>query len=419
MSSPPPRPVELRPRPTDALLAVALFACSFPGSLITFPGQEPAVPWWPGVVLAAVACAALVPRRTRPRRSVLVTLGCAVAASTLGYLLTVLLLAPLMLALYSLAAATDRRTANTFTLVSVALLVGTGLLAGPPGEPLVLKLVGPAAWLLLPTSLGTANRLRAAYLDAVQARAEHAERTREEEARRRVAEERMRIARDLHDVVAHHLVLANLQAGAVARQLPARPDDAARLTAELAGTTAAALRELKSTVGLLRRTDENDRDENDRDEDDRDEDDRDEPVEPTPGIAHLPELAASFRGAGLEVTVSTEGEPRPLTTGADLTAYRIVQEALTNVTKHADVGTADVRLVYAGDRLAVTVTDGGGKRPAAVGHGYVHGYGLIGMRERARSAGGRVRTGYRPGGGFEVVTELPLKDGRTSESHPA
>ncbi|MFI7499255.1 sensor histidine kinase [Streptomyces sp. NPDC049687] len=402
MSSQPPG----LPRPADAVLGAVLFACSFPGSVVTFPGQELGVPWWPGVVLGGIACAALIPRRTHPRRAVLATLVCAVAASALGYLLTVLLLAPLMLALYSLAATTDRRTANTYAFTGIALLVGTGLIAGPPGEPLVLKLLGPAAWLLLPTSLGTVNRLRAAYLDAVQARAEHAERTREEEARRRVTEERMRIARDLHDVVAHHLVLAHLQAGAVARQLPARPDEAARLTADLASTTASALRELRATVGLLRQADD---------------DTAGKPREPRPGLAQLPELAASFRGAGLEVTVSTEGEPRPLTAGADLTAYRIVQEALTNVTKHAAAGTARVRLVYADDRLALAITDDGGvppRRPRSAGSG---GYGLIGMRERARSAGGRVWTGHRPHGGFEVVTELPLpprEEHRNDEPHP-
>ncbi|MER5434641.1 sensor histidine kinase [Streptomyces sp. NPDC002588] len=411
-----PRPL---PRPADAVLAAALFACSFPGSVVTFPGQDLGVPWWPGVVLAGFACTALAWRRTHPRRTVLVTLGCAVVASALGYLLTVLLLAPLMLALYSLAAATDRRTANTFTVTGIALLVGTGLLAGPPGEPLVLKLLGPTAWLLLPTSLGTVNRLRTAYLDAVRTRAEHAERTREEEARRRVAEERMRIARDLHDVVAHHLVLAHLQAGAVARQLPARPEDAARLTADLAGTTASALRELKATVGLLRQADTAAADTDGTDGTDAD----DRPLGTTPGLAQLPELAASFRGAGLEVTLVTQGEPRPLTSGADLTAYRIVQEALTNVTKHAATCTAEVRLVYTGDRLALTIVDNGGpgtaKRPAAAPDG---GYGLLGMHERARSAGGLVRTGHRPQGGFEVVTELPLQagnTGRTNESHPA
>ncbi|WP_020132870.1 sensor histidine kinase [Streptomyces sp. 303MFCol5.2] len=399
------------PRSSDAVLAAALFACSFPGSVITFPGQDLSVPWWPGVVLAGASCAALIRRRDRPRGTVVVTLACAVAASALGYLLTVLLLAPLMAALYSLAASTDRRTANTFAFTGIALLVGVGLPSGPPGEPLVLKLLGPAAWLLLPTALGTVTRLRAACLDAVQARAEHAERTREEETRRRVTEERMRIARDLHDVVAHHLVLAGLQAGAVARHLPARPEEAARLTADLTGTTASALRELRSTVGLLRRAGTGE---------------ADEPTTPgeltrpagsTPGLAQLPRLAASFEGAGLEVTLHTEGEPAPITAGAELTAYRIVQEALTNVTKHAGACTAAIRLVYTDDRLTVTVTDDGGTRPrvpASAGGGY----GLIGMRERARSAGGRVRTGHRPGGGFEVVTELPLGTRKTNESHP-
>ncbi|MER6953668.1 sensor histidine kinase [Streptomyces sp. NPDC000618] len=404
MTARPPRP-HMAPRVPDAAVAVALFACSFPGSVITFPGQDLDVPWWPGVVLAAVSCAALVRRRDRPRGTVAVTFVCAVAASALGYLLTVLLLAPLMVALYSLAVATDRRTANTFALTCIAVLVGTGLFAGPVGEPLVLKLLGPTAWLLLPTSLGTVTRLRAAYLDAVQARAEDAERTREEEARRRVAEERMRIARDLHDVVAHHLVLAGLQAGAVARHLPARPEEAARLTADLTGTTASALRELKATVGLLRQA--------------GDAEQSATGTSPTPGIDQLPLLAASFKGAGLDVTLRTEGEPGPLTAGADLTAYRIVQEALTNVTKHAGARTAEVRIVYTGDRLAVTVTDDGSARPKSPSAAGSAGYGLMGMRERARSAGGRVRAGHRPGGGYEVVTELPLHTGQKNESHPA
>ncbi|MEU6141954.1 sensor histidine kinase [Streptomyces sp. NPDC047081] len=384
------RPPRTRPRPVDGLVAAALFTCSFPGSLVALPGQELGVSWWPGVLLGGVSCLALLWRRGRPRGTVLVTLCCATVASALGYLLTVLLLGPLMVALYSLAVGTDRRTANTFALAGIAVLVGTGLLSGPSGEPLVLKLLGPAAWLLLPTSLGTVTRLRAAYLDAVQARAEHAERTREEEARRRVTEERMRIARDLHDVVAHHLVLANLQAGAVARELPGRPAEAARIAGDLSGTTASALRELKSTVGLLRHSG-----------------DAEKPLEPTPGLARLPELAASFENAGLAVRVTTEGEPGPLSAGADLTAYRIVQEALTNVTKHAAAREAEVRLVYSDDTLAVTVANEGTGAPVAPAPPG-GGYGVLGMRERARSAGGRLYVGPLPRGGFEVVTELPL-----------
>jgi signal transduction histidine kinase len=412
-----------RPHAVDAGLAAALFACSVPGSLVTLPGHDPGVPWWPGVLLTGVACAALLWRRGLPRTTTAVAVVCATAVSALGYILTVLLLGPLMVALHSLAVRTDRRTANTFAGTGIALLVGAALIVGPGDEPLVLKLLGPAAWLLLPTSLGTVTRLRGAYLEAVQARAEHAERTREEEARRRVTEERMRIARDLHDVVAHHLVLANLQAGALTRMLPARPDEAGRIAAVLSGTTSAALRELKSTVGLLRhqvdppavvdskvpttRT-------TDREERMPPTPYTDKPPAPTPGLAQLPDLASSFRHAGLAVTLATDGDPRPLSAGAALTAYRIVQEALTNVTKHAVTGSAEVRLAYTHDRLIVRVVnaEGAGRPDSASPDG---GYGRIGMRERARSVGGHIRTGHLPQGGFEVVAELPVQSYRLEE----
>ncbi|MFF3378554.1 sensor histidine kinase [Streptomyces sp. NPDC002680] len=395
-----PAPVD-RPGRTDAAVAVAVFACSFPGSVFTLPGG-PELPWGPGALLTGVSCVALLWHRCLPRTTVVVTVLCATAMAGIGHVLSVLLLGPLMVALHSLALRTDRRTANLFTLGGIVLLVGTGLFVGPAGEPLILKLGGPAAWLLLPTSLGTVTRLRGAYLEAVQARAEHAERTREEEALRRVAEERMRIARDLHDVVAHHLVLANLQAGAVAGRLPDRPDEAARIVADLTGTTASALRELKATVGLLRQSDDRDR--------------PDLPTEPTPGLARLPELAASFEHAGLKVAVTVEGEPRPLSAGADVTAYRIAQEALTNVTKHAAARSAEVRLTYCSASVVLAVTDDGpGKRPGA-GAGTPPnspspsgGYGLIGMRERAHSVGGHFRAGPRREGGFGVVAELPLQ----------
>ncbi|KOU70679.1 histidine kinase [Streptomyces sp. MMG1533] len=403
-----------RPHAVDAGLAVALFACSLPGSLVTLPGHDPGVPWWPGVLLTGVACTALLWRRCRPRTTTAVTIVCATAVSALGYILTVLLLGPLMVALHSLAVRTDRKTANTFACTGIVLLVGAALIAGPGNEPLVLKLLGPAAWLLLPTSLGTVTRLRGAYLEAVQARAEHAERTREEEARRRVTEERMRIARDLHDVVAHHLVLANLQAGAVARMLPGRPDEAERIVTDLSGTTSSALRELKSTVGLLRHqvdptaraTDTGDRTAHPTD--------TDRPPTPTPGLAQLPDLASSFQHAGLAVTLATDGDPRPLSAGAALTAYRIVQEALTNVTKHAVTGSAEVRLAYTHDRLVVTVLNAdGARRSDSTSPG--GGYGLIGMRERAHSVGGRIHMGHRPQGGFEVVAELPVQPYRLEE----
>ncbi|MDQ1050224.1 sensor histidine kinase [Streptomyces sp. V4I2] len=444
-----------RPHAVDAGLAAALFACSLPGSLVTLPGHDPGIPWWPGVLLTGVACAALLWRRGRPRTTTAVTIVCATAVAALGYILTVLLLGPLMVALHSLAVRTDRRTANTFAGTGIALLVGASLLVGPGNEPLVLKLLGPTAWLLLPTSLGTVTRLRGAYLEAVQARAEHAERTREEEARRRVTEERMRIARDLHDVVAHHLVLANLQAGAVARMLPARPDEAERIVRDLSGTTSSALRELKSTVGLLRdqvdppisSTDAEDRAAHPADGQDgtthspgagdrtthspgagdrtaqpsgagdrtADPSDTGKPPAPTPGLAQLPDLASSFQHAGLTVSLATDGDPRPLSAGAALTAYRIVQEALTNVTKHAVTGSAEVRLAYTHDRLVVTVVNADAVRRSDSSSPGGGGYGLMGMRERAHSVGGRIRMGHRPQGGFEVVAELPVQPYRLEE----
>ncbi|MFC1437772.1 sensor histidine kinase [Streptacidiphilus sp. N1-10] len=395
-------------RSIDAALALLLFGLSFSGSTITFQGGASSVPWWPAVLLTGVSCAALLWRRDHPRTVVAVVTGCAVGVAALGYLLTVLLLGPVMVGLFALAFRTDRRTANTYTLVTIGLLVVTAMAAGPAAEPLVLKTIAPAAWLLLPTSLGTVARMRSEYLEAAQTRAEQAERTREELARHRVAEERMRIARELHDVVAHHLALANAQAGTAAHVVRNRPDQAQQMLAELSATTSSALRELKAAVGLLRQTD-----------------DPEAPLEPAPGLARLPDLVAALSAAGLDVTVTVAdgGPPRALSPGADLTAYRIVQEALTNVTKHAGTKEARVELAYSHEWLSIAVTDQGAgppaRRPSApAAPAPDSGFGLIGMRERAHSVGGRLRTGPRPDGGFQVLAELPLPSRAPKDPSP-
>ncbi|MEZ0070483.1 signal transduction histidine kinase [Streptacidiphilus sp. MAP12-20] len=379
-------------RAVDTAVAVLIFGVSALGVLIPVPGVDHPASWWWGMLLAGVASASVLWHRNHPRAVVAVTSGCMMGAAGLGLLLSPLLLAPLMLALYSLAARTDGRTTLAFSLGSVALVVLAAVFTGPAAEPGVLKIVGPEAWLLLPAALGRGTRLRVAYVGAVEARAEHAERTREEEARHRVAEERIRIARELHDVVAHHLALANAQAGTAAHLMRTNPDQAEKIVTELAGTTSAALRELKATVGLMRQAN-----------------DPDAPLDPAPGLAQLVDLAASFGTAGLTVTIATDGKPQPLSPGVDLTAYRIVQEALTNVTKHATTRAALVRLTYSRDRLSITVTndDDGTDTPPAT-RTRDGGYGLLGMRERATSIGGRLRAGRRPEGGFEVATELPL-----------
>jgi len=389
------RYVRAHPRAVDAALALLLLANSVPGSMLTDPNSSRPT-WWPAVLVTGVACAALMWRRSHPRTTLVLTTACAMTVAALGYLPTVLLIAPVMAAIYALAQRTDWRTTRVYVPAAIALLVATALIAGPRDRSVDLEAIGPAVWLLLPAALGVVSRLRRAYLESVQARAEHAERTREEEARHRVAEERMRIARELHDVVAHHLALANAQANAAAHLMRTQPEQTQKILDDLTGTTAAALRELKATVGLMRQAN-----------------DPDAPLEPAPGLAQLPDLTAAFNSAGLTVTVVTEGEPQPLSPGVDLTAFRIVQEALTNVTKHAGTKAALVRLAYTRDRLSITVTnDGGGTSPSAPA---APGYGVLGMRERALSVGGRLRAGRRPTGGFEVSTELPLHPHTTKE----
>jgi signal transduction histidine kinase len=398
----------------DAVLALLLFIAGIPGSMFGTPDLPQTNPWWPGVLLNGVGCVALAWRRSNPQAVTAVAAAVASATAALGYLPSPLMTGPLMVALFTLADRRGRKLANATALVITAVLTGAAV-AGRPHETFALTVTMPIAFLVLPLALGTTARTKRAYLEAVQARAEFAEQTREQEARHRVAEERMRIARELHDVVAHHLALANAQAGTAAHLARTRPEQAREILAELSKTTAAALRELKATVGVLRESD-----------------DPDAPLQPAPGLAQLPELTSSLASAGLKVVVSTEGTARPLSPGVDLTAFRIIQEALTNVSKHAVTDTAHVQLGYSHDRLTITVTDEestatagttatsgttatAGTAPSPVAGAAAAaktpggGLGLIGMRERAQSVGGYLQAGRRPEGGFEVTAELPLQ----------
>ncbi|GHH04782.1 sensor histidine kinase [Streptomyces lanatus] len=379
-----------RPFAVDLVLAAALMGCATLGGMLTLPGADPPDQDSTASVLMGVACLALLKHRSHPRAAVVVSGLCTATVIVLGYLLTPLLLAPVMAALYWLAALTDHVATRAYGITTVmAVVIASGISDSMDHLSLLLRTIGPFFWLLLPLAAGRMTRLRHAYLKAVQARAEHAERTREEEARLRVTEERMRIARELHDVVAHHLALANAQAGTAAHLALTSPEQTQKILTDLNGTTSAALRELKATLGLMRRNGDPDS----------------APLEPSPGLARLPELVSSCASAGVTVTVSTQGEPQPLSPGVDLTAFRIVQEALTNVTKHATTEAASVRLVYSGSRLLITVSNDG---PAARA-GSSGGFGVMGMRERAQSIGGELSAGPRPEGGFEVMTALPLR----------
>jgi signal transduction histidine kinase len=413
---------ERHPRVVDVAVVTALMGSAILGSSLTLPGVEPVDQDGPGSAVVGVSCLALLQYRKYPRITVVVTTLCTVIAVELGYLITPLLLAPVMAALYCLALLSDRKTTHVYGVTVTAVLTAGAVLSDSMHTfPLLLRTVGPFFWLLLPIAAGNMTRLRRAYLKAVQARAEHAERTREEEARLRVTEERMRIARELHDVVAHHLALANAQAGTAAHLALTDPRQTQKILTDLTGTTSSALRELKATLGLMRRNDGP----------------GSPSLEPSPGLDRLPDLVAACASAGVAVTVTTEGEPRSLSAGVDLTAFRIVQEALTNVTKHAAAETAHVRLSYAGSRLLITVTNDGpadtasgagsgwwsgdvpGSATAAPGVEQGGGFGVMGMRERAQSIGGELRAGPRPEGGFEVSTALPLQPFSSQSSYPS
>ncbi|WP_413758094.1 sensor histidine kinase [Streptomyces sp. MMBL 11-3] len=401
------------PHVIDVTLVGVLMGSAILGSSLTLPGVDPPDHDSAGSILMAVSCLALLKYRTYPRITVVVTAVCTVIAINLGYLVTPLLLAPVMAALYWLAVFSDPKTTRVFGgTVMLAVAAGSVLSDSLGQHSLLLRTIGPFFWLLLPIAAGNMTRLRRAYLKAVQARAEHAERTREEEARLRVTEERMRIARELHDVVAHHLALANAQAGTAAHLAVSNPEQSRKILTDLTGTTSSALRELKATLGLLRRSD----------------DPAAPSLEPSPGLDGLPGLVAACASAGVTVTVTTEGEPRPLSPGVDLTAFRIVQEALTNVTKHAAAEKAHVRLAYVASRLLITVTNDGPAAgpvprdpavPVGAEAGQNRGFGVMGMRERAQSIGGELSAGPRPEGGFQVTTALPLQPSVTGEEGPA
>ena len=241
---------------------------------------------------------------------------------------------------------------------------------------------------------GIAIANRQAYVKTVRVQAV---RQAELDAERRVDEERLRIARELHDVVAHTMATITVQAAAASQLLRDRPDEAAASLKAIRAASKDGLRELRAILDVLRSASGGSEETPD-------------PTQPTPGLARLDALADGVRAAGLPVTVVITGQPCDLPAITDLSAFRIIQEALTNAIRHAGPATAAVTVDYGADELRVEVTDTGrgltssGAPKAA----YVAGHGLRGMRERATAAGGTIDIGPLPGGGSRVAARLPL-----------
>ncbi|WP_143234612.1 sensor histidine kinase [Paractinoplanes atraurantiacus] len=292
-----------------------------------------------------------------------------------------------MVALYTVALSRPRRITIALAVFATVLLTAS-VVIWLPEHFLNLSSLLPLNCVVLSVAVGDAIRNRRALLAQLRDRAEQAERDREAEARRQVHDERIRIARDLHDVVAHHIALVNAQTGVALHLMEASPDRARQALAGIKETSRTALDELRATVGLLRQ-----------------EGDPDQELQPTPGFAEaeLDRLLETVRATGLEVELTRTGDPFPLSGPADLAAYRIVQEALTNARKHSTTPRVSLEIAYGETNLHLTVTNA-----AAASHrGAGTGHGLIGMRERARAAGGNLTAGLEDGDVFTVNARLP------------
>ncbi|MFF4395880.1 sensor histidine kinase [Streptomyces sp. NPDC001480] len=397
--------LQAHPLALDAALAAGVLICMVVGSFVT-PQDEKDVAWGVrspapfSLLLITIGAAALVFRRRAPKTVLAVTGTVSLIESVTGDPRAPVAMSAVV-ALYTVASTTDRATTWRAGLLTMTVLTGAAMLAGPlpwyAQENLAIF-----AWTGIGATAGDAVRSRRAVVQAIRERAERAERTREEEARRRVAEERLRIARDLHDVVAHHIALVNVQAGVAAHVMDKRPDQAKEALAHVREASRSALNELRATVGLLRQSG-----------------DPKAPTEPAPGLSGLEDLADTFRNAGLRVEVARTDQGTELPAAVDLAAYRIIQEALTNVQKHAGTDAkAEVSVVRVGPNIEVTVLDDGrpGENEPAPSGG---GHGLLGMRERVTALRGTLTTGPRYGGGFRVHAILPIKTGTAAPGDSA
>jgi signal transduction histidine kinase len=332
------------------------------------------------VVLTLLATLPIALRRRFPLLVFVVTLTAALA---MDILYSSFQFAGALVALYTVAAYVGRPG-------SIGIGVGAALAlplmsfdennAGP-AEIVATYAIFAAAWIL-----GDRIGARRGYLRELEERAVRHEREREEHARHAAAEEQARIARELHDIITHNVSVMTVQAAAARDVFETQPNRAREALGSIESTGRGALTELRRLLGGVQ--------------------DGDGSLAPLPGLARLDDLVAQVRSAGLTVELTVEGEPHELPAGVDLSAYRIVQEALTNTLKHAQASSVSVRVRYGSGVLEVEVVDDG-RGPAA--NGGERGHGIIGMRERAALFGGELRVGPAPGQGFSVHASIPLE----------
>jgi len=365
----------------DAALAAGLAAFAAVGTHFAAHGQHAYRQVDVGAYALAVAAAgALVWRRRYPVQVMGVVFAATLVYFALGYPGGPIWL-PLIIAYFTAAVRGHRLAAAITAAAGFAVFPWLDYLLRNARPPSPIFLGALVAWLLL--VLGAAEIVRGR-----RERAAETARIRQEEQLRQASEERLRIARELHDAIGHHLSLINVQSGVALHLGEELPEQARSSFSAIKQASKEALSELRSVLSVLRQEDEP------------------APRSPTSTIARLDDLVSQAAAAGLAVRTEIDGPPRPLPFSVDAAAYRIVQEALTNVTRHAGPATAMVRVCYAEQDLAVQVDDDGTGPPPGPPAG--NGRGIIGMRERAAALGGELQAGARPGGGFRVQARLPL-----------
>ncbi len=372
------RVVAERPLLVDFVLALVLAGAVFKAAL---PESTHRPTGW-DVLIAVVAFVAVLARRRRPLLALAIATT-ATAGAVVQEVRNPGLIVALGVITYSIAAHTDRRRGWICAVAATSVVYLTVVVLNRDAW-LRADVLGVFAWVFLAAAVGDAARSHRAYVREVEERARRAEQNREEETRRRVTEERLRIARELHDVVAHHIAVINVQAGAATHILERRPDQVAPALAHIRAASDSVLAEIQSVVGVLRGADEP------------------ADTEPVPGLERLPDLLTGLAAAGFAVDHRQRGEPAELPAVTDLAAYRIAQEALTNAHKHG-TGTARLTVRHTPDAVAIEVVNALPPGSPPVGAGF----GLLGMHERASSAGGTLTAGVTAGE-FRLHAVLPL-----------
>jgi signal transduction histidine kinase len=366
----------------DGVLAVGLAVFLTVGTFFASQGQPDRRRFDAGaVVLLLVAAGALAWRRRQPVAVLGVVFGATLIYLVLGYAAGPIWLA-LIIAYFTAAVAGHRLAAAGAAVAGFSIFPWLDyLLRARPGPSLV-GLAGLAAWLLVLLGAAEAVRIR-------RERIAEAARIREEAALRRAGEERLRIARELHDALGHHLSLINMQSGVALHLNKELPEQASGALTAIKQASKEALGELRSVLDILRQEGEA------------------ASRSPTWTLTRLDDLVAQAAAAGVVVQAEIDGEAHPLPFAVDVAAFRIVQEALTNVARHAGPATATVRVSY-GDRDLLLQVDDDGRGPSAHDGAPGSGKGIVGMRERVAALGGDLQAGPRPGGGFRVRARLPL-----------